>query len=152
MFLKSLSLVISLILISCAKPNYQESKVQPDLQSSFVGECVVQFEKSKLCVHFNWEKMQTSRDDLGVFTFRVFKKSSDQFPELVDLNPQPYVHLWMDMGHGSTKDVVTERLRVGTYRASNVFFTMEGPWEIHLQLREGKEVLDEALIQYTYLP
>jgi hypothetical protein len=53
------------------------------------------------------------------------------------------------MGHGSTPTTTT-RVDVGSYRVSNVFFTMPGEWELRLQAKNGTEVLDEANISINF--
>ncbi len=52
------------------------------------------------------------------------------------------------MAHGSVPITIT-RLDLGTYRASNVFFVMPGDWEIHFQSKQGEEVKDEVVVDFT---
>lgn len=60
-------------------------------------------------------------------------------PEL-ELN----VMLWMpDMGHGSFPVDVIE-IDEGVYEAKEIFFTMPGYWDIHFQLTQREEVLEEV--------
>jgi len=53
------------------------------------------------------------------------------------------LYLWMpDMGHGSYP-VSLKQIAIGVFEASEIYFTMDGLWDIHFQiLREG-QVLEE---------
>jgi hypothetical protein len=52
------------------------------------------------------------------------------------------------MNHGSSP-VFTSLEDTGTYRAKNVFFIMPGEWEIKFQIKEGNQVVDEAIATLT---
>lgn len=57
-----------------------------------------------------------------------------------------FVFLWMPtMGHGSAPVTITQ-INEGEYQVSNVKFTMGGKWEIKFQLKDGSQVVDEAVI------
>lgn len=72
------------------------------------------------------------------------KEKNYQTPIEKDMESLPQLVLWMSsMGHGSTPSQ-TQRLDVGTYRASNVFFIMPGDWQLKFQIKNGNELLDEA--------
>ena len=67
----------------------------------------------------------------------------ENFPSELNL------YLWMpDMGHGSA-DVKINQLAPGEYEITNVFFVMKGAWEIHVEMVNGQEVLDEVIIPIT---
>jgi len=54
------------------------------------------------------------------------------------------VMLWMpDMGHGSFPVDVVE-IDEGVFEAKEIFFTMPGYWDIHFQLTQSEEVLEEV--------
>ena len=54
------------------------------------------------------------------------------------------VMLWMpDMGHGSFPVDVVE-IDEGVFEAKEIFFTMPGYWDIHFQLTQREEVLEEV--------
>jgi hypothetical protein len=40
-----------------------------------------------------------------------------------------------------------DRVDVGTYRASDVFFIMPGEWDLRFQFSEDNQVIDEAVAQ-----
>jgi hypothetical protein len=90
-------------------------------------------------VDYFWEQMPTETD-FGSFIFKTHRPAG-----MIDISG-PTVMLWMpSMGHGSSP-VTVERLSTGVYRASRVFFTMKGDWEIHVQSKDGGEVHDEAVL------
>ena len=56
---------------------------------------------------------------------------------------------WMDVhGHGSTEEPLIEALGGGSYQASPITFTMQGPWEVNVdaELPDGETVSHE----FTY--
>ena len=86
---------------------------------------------------------------VGKESILILEAKNPENHQPVDLNDSVEVALWMpSMGHGSSP-VTVERLDTGTYRASEVFFTMKGDWEIRIQLKEGDEVRDQAIVPIT---
>ena len=56
--------------------------------------------------------------------------------------------LWMpSMGHGSYP-VTVERLSQGVYKASEIFFTMPGDWEIQIQHLVDGNVFESSVISF----
>jgi hypothetical protein len=138
---------LGLALAGCANPKYVTGGGDPGAQKGGAGaECMARF-ASGACVSLTWEQRPTD-GAFGSFLFKIFR------PNLADGSAVPVdpatgqvaVLLWMPgMGHGSAP-VKVSRIDVGTFRADNVFFTMKGDWEIHVQLKEGDVVQDEAVI------
>jgi hypothetical protein len=63
-----------------------------------------------------------------------------------DLSKNLHVFLWMpSMGHGSAP-VKIKKIADGEYEVSEVQFIMGGKWEIRLQLNDGAQVFDEAIV------
>lgn len=144
---------LAILLFGCAQPKY--INVVSDSGQQNMGEeasdaCLQQFTKSNLCLVWKWENKPTSQS-YGSFIFKTYRLNLlDQTPLEVDLIAQPEVILWMpSMGHGSTPTITT-RVDVGSYRVTNVFFTMPGEWELRLQVKNGTEVLDEANISINF--
>ncbi|MBX3021812.1 MAG: FixH family protein [Bdellovibrionales bacterium] len=139
--------VLGLCTISCAKPTY----VSPgqDLNQQKVTGCAAHF-KSGDCVTWNWETKSTPTT-FGTFIVKTGRlNKADQSFLAQDLEGHLAVVLWMPgMGHGSSP-VTVEKLDIGTYRASRVFFTMAGDWEIRVQLKDGDEIKDEAVIPLIF--
>jgi hypothetical protein len=136
------SLAVVAGLAGCANPKYVTTDGGPgERKGGSETECLARFASGA------WEKRPTD-GAFGSFLFKTFR------PNLADGSAVPMdpnggtvaVLLWMPgMGHGSSPVTVT-RIDVGTFRAANVFFTMKGDWEIHVQLKEGDVVQDEAII------
>jgi hypothetical protein len=134
------------LLCACAKPNYVTSNTSGDggFQTK-PSKCEAQF-AAQNCVSLAWEKMP-SETETGSFVFKVFHANAlDGSPVVEDLPGDLAVVLWMpSMGHGSSP-VKVQRLDVGTYRATQVFFPMKGVWEIRFQLKDRNDVKDQAVL------
>ena len=132
-------LFLALLLASCANPKYASSDPLAGTDQGTRLSCQARF-RAGPCVSIAWEKLPTE-EEFGSFVFTVFREGATPAPE--DL-PNVSVVLWMpSMGHGSSPVTVT-RLDTGTYRASSVFFTMGGDWEIRFQVKAGSNVQDQA--------
>lgn len=59
------------------------------------------------------------------------------------------VFLWMpSMGHGSSP-VTLKKLDTGIYDVSDVYFIMDGDWQIRIQLKNNETILEE--VNFTYI-
>lgn len=146
MFGKLLLAAAAMAAIACAKPNYASGGKQTGPTQQKIDGGI--FSASGKRVSYSWEAKPTD-SDFGSFYFRTYSEDSrDGFPVLEDVPVS--VVLWMpSMGHGSSP-VTVERLGVGTYRASKVFFTMRGDWQIRFQLKDGATVNDEAILPFSF--
>ncbi|CAN5708433.1 hypothetical protein BH10BDE1_BH10BDE1_03020 [soil metagenome] len=116
-----------LIFTACAKPQSATPVGNGGLEKAGSGSCAAQFAQSKSCVGFSWEKLPTETE-FGSFIF-TFTNEAGLLADLAN----PKIVLWMpSMGHGSSP-VTIERISTGLYRATKVFFTMKGEWEIRFQ-------------------
>ena len=140
-----------LLCVSCADPRYAPavSHLPPTGTIDKLKSCEIKMNSGE-CISSAWEKMPTE-DDYGSFIFKTFHLSpADNSVVEDDLSGNFTVLLWMPaMGHGSSP-VTVERIDVGTYRASRVFFSMKGQWEIRFQLKEGNAVTDQAIIPINW--
>lgn len=169
-----LLLVVSAFLTQCARPKYiqdagsqtqsdvKPDKTEPDAKSDKTetseGEtsdpniflrpmvCKTKMLVSGNCLVWYWENKPTSRQP-GTLIFKLYRLNAfDQTPMPMDPKFPPEVILWMpSMGHGSVP-TQTQRLDMGTYRASNVFFIMPGEWEIRFQTKENNIVIDGVTV------
>lgn len=151
-----LTLILSLlIVVGCAKPQsaVENQPVQTD-QSQGPREtttpCSVQMDLSRLCLTWSWEKRPTPQE-YGSFVFKTFRLNLyDQTPIETNLDSHPKVILWMpSMGHGSVPTQVTQ-IDTGTYRVTQVFFTMPGDWEIRFHVTQDQEIIDHATISINF--
>lgn len=146
------TLLVNTLNTGCARPRY-ESAQNPSGPPSIpqkVSDCQVRFHESKACLLWSWEKTPTTTE-MGVLSFKIVRANLlDDSPLPVDFAGDWSVILWMpSMGHGSTPTRV-ERLDVGSFRVSSVFFIMPGDWEIRFQLKEGGQVRDEAIVSLMF--
>lgn len=153
MFGKILVLITTLTLLSgCAKPKYineTPANQDPNAQES-QADCSTQFQISQVCLAWHWEQKPNSQQP-GSLVFKTYRFNTlDQTPVEIDMDQPPHLILWMSsMGHGSTP-TQTSRVDVGTYRASNVFFIMPGDWQLKFQIKNGTDILDEALVDIIF--
>ena len=121
--------------------------------------CPLKFETLKLCASLEWTKA-FSEDEKGEFIVQFWKQDKPDNNEngkhdLVDPGHTVFVKLWMpSMGHGSSPVRVSsskdeqENVIVGSFIASEVHFVMGGAWEIWVQLKDKKKVLDQAKVDF----
>jgi hypothetical protein len=136
--------LILLLLASCAKPRYVdglEGRID-----GISGECGFLFTSEDLCLKTEWTQKPTE-STYGEMTLS-FVDRNDQ-SRFVDPITEPFIVLWMpSMGHGSSP-VKVERLDVGKFRASEIFFIMPGQWDIRYQLKDGSHVVEEKIQKVT---
>lgn len=144
-----LLLVFIFALSGCSDPNYAHSDETFTSPQTEEQNCQAQFQ-SQHCVVIDWVK-PPSDAEYAEFIFKTYRPNrADGTPVLEDLEGLIKVQLWMpDMGHGSSP-VRVEKLDIGTYRASQVFFSMRGKWEVRFQLKEGTSVKDQATYTLIY--
>lgn len=136
---RSLFFLALLLMTACAQPNYDDPTRDPAAQEQ--GTCDLQFVQSQVCIDLIWEKKPTETE-AGSFVLEFYAPGDRS--QFVDLPHTLEVVLWMpSMGHGSTP-VTIDKLAVGQYRVSKVFFIMHGDWEIQLKLKSGNNVLEQA--------
>lgn len=129
-------------LTACADPVYvNNSRENPDSKPQ---QCEVFFEKSEVCAFITWAEGPTKGKE-SKFDLQLMNAGNNDFAEKVktaDLN----VILWMpSMGHGSSPTEVFKLPGMGFFAVSKVHFIMGGEWEIRFELKNGSEVLDEAI-------
>ena len=68
---------------------------------------------------------------------------------LTDL-PLPFsLFLWMPtMNHGSSPISITQ-LSTGVYKLSDIYFIMDGQWQLRAQLKSGNIVLEEIFFEFN---
>ena len=109
--------LISLFLLACAKPNYQNvSSDLTDANRDLSG-CALVLARLSQCVSLTW--IQASTDSqMGIFTLDFSQAVASEVKAV----------LWMpSMGHGSRPTTVT-RLSETQFQVSNVAFIMPGEW------------------------
>lgn len=154
-YLHSRKLIVALLLIlsACAKPTYVNSNDTTDKnvehkQDEANYNCNLKWNSKNYCLSWSWKKKPTEEES-GSMILRVYRFSElDQFIEMVDLNSNPQVVLWMPgMNHGSSPTRI-EKIGIGTFQVDEVFFIMPGQWQIKFRLLDGAAV-DETIDNIT---
>jgi hypothetical protein len=142
-------LVLLVFLLGCSDPTYLPPNTNAGQNQPQEASCTLVFKNSGVCIDWKWEKVPTETE-VGAFYFKTYRKNLvDGSMVLLDQASTPQIVLWMpSMNHGSSP-VFTGQEDVGTYRAKSVFFIMPGEWEIKFQIKEGDQVLDEAIVSLT---
>jgi hypothetical protein len=141
-----LSLTVSLTFLACAKPNYAEAQNQSGsgangANSKLNTQCPYELTKFQTCVDLQWVNGPKESEE-GIFQLKFWNQSG----VAVDPEKSLSVILWMpDMGHGSSP-VTLQKTALGAYTVSKVYFIMSGAWEIRVQIKEGKNVLDQVIV------
>jgi len=129
-----------LILGACAKSNYADSGGDASDKNAAC------FVHSRECVSFTWEKMPTEVQAGDILLKFFLLNAADRTQVLADPQGKIALSLVMPgMAHGSS-DITVVREDTGIFRASGLFFSMHGAWELHVQLKNGDVVSDEAII------
>lgn len=114
--------------------------------------CPLSFPNQKLCASITWVKAPT-QDEPGEFTLKFLDPSDDDSRKAVALPPEhtAFVLLWMSsMGHGSSPVKIAPAQAAdgapipGVYRVTDVFFVMNGPWQIIVQIKKDGLVIEQA--------
>ncbi len=118
-----------------------------------VTSCPLVFPKAGLCASVSWTSGPSAEAmNSLVLKFWNQKDATAQGPYS---NPSQtvMVKLWMpSMGHGSSpitlhhKQDSTHTDLTGQFEASNVYFVMPGAWDLHIQLKDGSTVIEEAIL------
>lgn len=141
---------IAFTLLACAEPKHAPAdNAFSESQAQSSANCSARF-ASELCVDIRWEKAPTE-SDFGSFIFKIHRANlGDGSAVPVDLEGTVSAMLWMpSMNHGSSP-IRVEKLDIGTYRASRVFFTMRGEWTLHIQQKNSGTLTDEAVLPLTF--
>lgn len=108
---------------------------------SLAKHCDIEFVKLGLCGKIQFEK-KISRKSSSDFVLKLTKKDEVFFPQ-EKLNI--FLHMKMKNGHdhGSTDVLVMKRQE--DYLIKDVWFLMDGVWQIHFELRQAGKIIDKAI-------
>jgi hypothetical protein len=137
-----LVLFFCLLLLSCGKSPFLPGDLQPSqkIQGTFQAQTSkLQFVESKFIITPYWKSGPLIGDESKLLLILTDAQATP-----VDAPDEFKLMLWMpSMGHGSYP-VVVNRLGVGIYEASEVYFTMEGDWDIHFQFWQSGNLSEEV--------
>ncbi|MFG1484725.1 FixH family protein [Halobacteriovorax sp. RZ-2] len=135
--MKLLSLTLLFLLFtSCGK-----SPFSGDLKELVGGRDNItnqlEFNTEALTISRQWEKGPLLYDSSTITI--TFKDSADNLKDPIgDFS----AYIWMpDMGHGSYPITVT-KVATGIYELTDIYFTMGGLWDFHLQLKDNGNLYD----------
>ncbi len=139
--------------VGCAKPHYLANKGKsnvPAFRNQDGVACDARFQPSGYCLSVIWEKTP-NETDYGSFVFKTYRPNlAEQNANAEDLSAAMFVRLFMpSMGHGSSPVAVT-KIDTDTYRASNVFFSMHGQWQIIFEVKTGNKINDAAVLPIQF--
>ena len=106
------------------------------------AQCDISFNKIELCAQINFitppNRKKSSDFKLRIFDSKLRDKAVQKY--------QVLTWLWMDMkgqeGHGS--DAIKLTQKNDHYLGTNVWFLMEGDWELHVQLRKEGKIISQG--------
>lgn len=149
-----------------ASPVPSPTDAQP-LAPNDVNDCPLEFREVALCGGIQWDlpppngsspKTPGLPDDEGYrnFKFRFWKKGQGSAAgPYVDPGYRLAVVLWMpSMGHGSSPTKVEPLLDAsgtalsGQYGVKQVYFSMDGDWEVRFQLKRGSTVVSQVVAPF----
>lgn len=86
--------------------------------------------------------------DFGQISLKIWR------PNLLDGSPLPVdppgtisFQLWMPSMNHPSDPVFLERVDIGSYRVSEIFFSMGGEWEFRIRVNENRPDEDLAIVR-----
>lgn len=131
-------------LAACAEPKYSVPTEAP-APGQKTAALRATWPQSQKQIWLEWET-KPGNEEFGSFLLKIGRANlADQSALPEDIDGEVAVVLWMpSMGHGSSPVTVT-KADVGTYRASRVFFSMPGDWEIRVQHISNGAVVEQTV-------
>ena len=135
-------LSISLI-ASCGKSPLQLKKSNDEVQANNGLSISKKFTSTGHSIDLVWLSPRNSTD---VAHFLMIAKQNNLASDLpLDFS----LFLWMpSMGHGSSP-VTLKKIATGVYDISDVYFIMDGDWQIRVQLKNASTIIEEMDFEYT---
>jgi hypothetical protein len=148
--MKFVLLMALLFLTSCGESPLFNHKTEASFSHSayFAVADANRFSKTDYSFTINWDKAPAMGENK--FILRTWNKNSGTINgPYQDLPADFFSYLWMPaMGHGSVP-FKFKKIATGEYEVSNVYFIMGGDWQLHLQLKNGSQVIDEVVVIYS---
>ena len=135
--------LIVFLISSCGKSPLQLKKSNDEIQGNNGLVVSKKFSTTGHSIDLVWLSPRNSTD---VTHFLLIAKQNNIAS---DLPPDFSLFLWMpSMGHGSSP-VTIKKIATGVYDISDVYFIMDGDWQIRVQLKNGATVTEEMDFNYT---
>lgn len=149
-----LSLFFSVFFSSCGvSPILNHQDASAEEKSVPVSNCPLAFPNHGLCAELDWNAAPNDEDE-AIFSLRFWKtaQGTEKFGPYVDPSESVNVMIWMPaMGHGSSPIHLAHATDLtgaeipGIFLGSAVYFLMPGAWDVHVQLKDGSTVSEEAV-------
>ncbi len=137
--MQKLIILFSLLIISCGKSPLLMKKNPLEVNGNSNYESIKFFKTLNHQLTINWLSPINTTDSGHFLLISKNNLKSEDIPRNFE------VYLWMpSMGHGSSP-VKVNRISAGIYEITDVYFIMEGDWEIRIKLDNG----DEASFPYN---
>jgi len=128
------------LLSGCGKSPLQMKKTN-DVSGSTGIEIAKTLKTTQQSLALNWLSPVNSTDEGHALL--IAKRNGIA----TDLPDQMKIFLWMPtMGHGSSP-ITIKKLGTGLYDLSQIYFIMDGFWQLRIQLKNGNEVIDEEIFE-----
>ncbi|MFZ3230359.1 MAG: FixH family protein [Pseudobdellovibrio sp.] len=139
-------IVFCFLITGCAKPNYQDLPITKEIGAHSDNQqfktTKLYFPNQKIDVDLTWSELP-AEGKANEFTLKFYLSENADLP--IALSQSVAVSLWMpSMGHGSSP-VKIEKIADGLYKVTRIYFIMPGDWEIHLQLKENTNVIEQVI-------
>lgn len=129
------------------------SKNKESAEDSTTG-CSLLFPTTNLCVRWKWDVMPGEDPGQGTLYFWDKQNGTSKGP-YTHPSEEVFVKLWMpSMGHGSAPVQISPEtdsngnVVPGVFKAKNVYFVMPGMWEVWIQLRRDKNVVNQVKFDF----
>ena len=147
--------IAALVSQACNSPvlNHANAAQSPPAQTPHGDKgCPLAFTEHGVCASITWDKPPVEGDEnTGKLRFWSLDKGTEHGP-YIDPPHTVFMKTWMpSMGHGSSPVTTVHSKDAsgapvpGVFEFSKVYFIMPGEWEMHVQLKNGSSVHEEAI-------
>lgn len=141
MNIKTLVILFALTFCSCGKSPLLMRTTSSQISTL---ETRTFFKTTSQLINLNWITDINTVEEGKVV---IILTKNNAISDLSDYTLTPFI--WMEsMGHGSSPIIVT-KLGDGIYELSEIYFTMPGDWQLHLQLKKNNALVEDVVINYN---
>ena len=155
LFLKNSFILASLLFFTSCGPAFLQGTNTPSLQRDSKKEekqnIKIKFEKLGLIGHFSWLKGPFPSPSKESSFSIIFKDQTGNFTQLVPSYEFRVFIIMPSMGHGPADPGTFERLQPHLYVNKDLYFNMEGDWQIFVDVCvkgantcEGSNLIDSS--------
>ncbi len=128
-------------LISCGKSPLQMKKTGLETSGNTGLESTKTLKTTQHSLSLTWLSPVNSTDEAHALLIAKKNGSASDLPEQIK------IFLWMPtMGHGSSP-ITVKKIGTGLYDLSQIYFIMDGFWQLRIQLKNNNETLDEEIFE-----